>query len=110
MDNMENLLAFARILGDETRQQMMQLLCCHELSVNQVVAELAEKHNKHLTQPTVSHHLAEMRELGIVIMRREGRQSFYELNQERVTYCCGQIMANFAPNIPLSSLEDSQSS
>ncbi len=103
---MENLLAFARILGDETRQQMMQLMCCRELSVKQVVEELAEKHNKTLTQPTVSHHLAEMRELGVVNMRREGRQSFYILNQERVTYCCGQIMANFAPDIPLSVLEE----
>ena len=110
MGNMEHLLAFARILGDETRQQMMQLLCCRELSVNQVVEALAEQHNKKLTQPTVSHHLAEMRELGIVTMRREGRQSFYQLNQERVTYCCGQIMANFAPSIPLSALEDTQTS
>lgn len=107
MENMEDLLAFARILGDETRQQMMQLLCCRELSVKQVVVELAEKHNKALTQPTVSHHLAEMRALGIVTVRHSGRQSFYELNQERVTACCGQIMARFAPNIPLSALEDS---
>lgn len=106
MKSMENLLAFARILGDETRQQMMQLMCCRELSVKQVVEELAEKHNKTLTQPTVSHHLAEMRELGIVKVRREGRHSFYELDQERVMYCCGQIMANFAPTIPLSTFEN----
>jgi DNA-binding transcriptional ArsR family regulator len=50
-----------------------------------------------VSQPTVSHHLAILREAGLVTTREEGKQTFYSLNQERVAYCCGQLMVKFAP-------------
>ncbi|NCP76507.1 ArsR/SmtB family transcription factor, partial [Shewanella vesiculosa] len=43
---------FAKALADETRQKIMNLVCCGWLSVNDIV----EKVN--VSQPTVSHHLA----------------------------------------------------
>jgi DNA-binding transcriptional ArsR family regulator len=100
---MDKLLVFARVLGDETRQEIMRLLCCQELSVNDIVAELAAQ-GKQLTQPTVSHHLAELRDADLVTARKEGRQTFYTLNQKQVTVCCGQIMACFAPEISLEQI------
>ena len=51
----------------------------------------------HVTQPTVSHHLAILREAGLVDLRHEGKQTFYTLNQKRIAICCGQLMINFAP-------------
>ena len=104
MNELDNMLRFARMLGDETRQQIMKLLCCAELSVSDVVREL-EASGQAVSQPTVSHHLAELRQAGLVSARRQGRQTFYTLNQEQVTVCCGQIMATFAPEIPLTSIE-----
>jgi ArsR family transcriptional regulator len=50
-----------------------------------------------VSQPTVSHHLAILREAGLVDVREEGKQTFYTLNQDRVAYCCGQLMVKFAP-------------
>jgi ArsR family transcriptional regulator len=100
---MDNLLAFARILSDETRQEIMRMLCCQQLSVSEVVQQLAVQ-GKEVTQPTVSHHLAELRDANLVVARKEGRQTFYSLNQEQVTVCCGQIMTRFAPEIPLEQL------
>ena len=50
-----------------------------------------------VSQPTVSHHLAILREAGLVTVREEGKQSFYSLNQENVAICCGQLMIKFAP-------------
>jgi DNA-binding transcriptional ArsR family regulator len=50
-----------------------------------------------VTQPTVSHHLAVLREAGLVNIRQQGKQTFYSLNQDRVVACCGQLMIKFAP-------------
>ncbi len=86
-----NPVLFAKALADETRQKIMSACCCREVSVG----ELAEKFN--LTQPTISHHLAILREAGLVNAREEGKQTFYTLNQERLAYCCGQLMIKFAP-------------
>ena len=86
-----NPVLFAKALADETRQKIMKLVCCQWLSVNQIVEQLD------VSQPTVSHHLALLRETGLVNVREEGKQTFYSLNQERVAFCCGQLMLNFAP-------------
>ena len=82
---------FSKAIADGTRQKIMDLLCCQWLSVNEVVGKLD------VSQPTVSHHLAILREAGLVEVREEGKQTFYTLSQERVSYCCGQLMIKFAP-------------
>ena len=87
----ENPVLFAKALADETRQKIMQMVCCQWLSVNEIVEQLD------VSQPTVSHHLALLRETGLVNVREEGKQTFYSLNQERVAFCCGQLMIKFAP-------------
>jgi DNA-binding transcriptional ArsR family regulator len=82
---------FAKALADETRQKIMNLCCCTSLSVSEIVEKLD------VSQPTVSHHLAILREAGLVSVREEGKQTFYSLNQERIAVCCGQLMIKFAP-------------
>ena len=86
-----NPVEFAKAIADETRQKIMGLCCCCELSVN----EIAEQTD--VSQPTVSHHLAILREAGLVDARHEGKQTYYTLNQDRMALCCGQLMQVFAP-------------
>jgi ArsR family transcriptional regulator len=82
---------FAKAIADETRQKIMSECCCCWLSVNEIVEKMD------VSQPTVSHHLAILRDAGLVNIREEGKQTFYTLSQERVAVCCGQIMLKFAP-------------
>ena len=82
---------FAKALADETRQKIMQMVCCEWLSVSEIVEKL------NVTQPTVSHHLAILREAGLVQVREEGKQTFYSLNQDKFANCCGNLVLNFAP-------------
>ncbi len=82
---------FAKAIADETRQKIMSLCCCTSLSVNEIVEKT------HVTQPTVSHHLAILREAGLVNVREDGKQTFYSLNQDRIVACCGHLMIKFAP-------------
>lgn len=85
-------IVFAKAIADETRQKIMRLLCCNWLCVSDLVDRLGD-----VTQPTVSHHLAVLRDAGLVHTRREGKQVFYTLDQEVIAVCCGAIMVNFAP-------------
>ena len=82
---------FAKALADDTRQRIMSVCCCCELSVNEIVEKIG------YSQPTISHHLAILRDAGLVDIREEGKQTFYTLNQENIAVCCGQIMLKFAP-------------
>jgi ArsR family transcriptional regulator, arsenate/arsenite/antimonite-responsive transcriptional repressor len=86
-----NPVLFAKAIADETRQKIMGECCCEWLSVNEIVEKIG------FSQPTISHHLAVLRDAGLVNIREEGKQTFYTLNQENVAVCCGQIMLKFAP-------------
>ncbi len=89
MTNFDPVL-FAKALADETRQQIMKLCCCRWLSVTEIVEQLQ------VTQPTVSHHLAILRQANLVDVREEGKHTFYRLNQERISVCCGELRTKFA--------------
>lgn len=86
-----NPVLFAKAIADETRQKIMSECCCCWLSVNEIVEKVG------FSQPTISHHLAILREAGLVNVREEGKQTFYSLNQENIVVCCGQLMMKFAP-------------
>ena len=86
-----NPVEFAKALADDTRQKIMKLCCCEWVSVSDIVQQL------NVTQPTVSHHLAVLREAGLVDVHEQGKQTFYQLNQKRISDCCGRLMVNFAP-------------
>jgi len=97
---------FAKALADETRQDIMKNLCCVWLNVSEVVNSLEGKVN----QPTVSHHLKKLEEVGLVEIRREGREKYYTLNQQTLTVCCGLLINKFAPDytesfVPISEIK-----
>src|SRR5512136_1228769 len=87
---------FAKALADETRQKIMKVCCCEWVSVGDIVQQL------NVTQPTVSHHLAVLREADLVDVHEQGKQTFYRLNQKRITDCCGRLMIIFAPENELT--------
>lgn len=84
-------VGFAKALADDTRQKIMAFCCCEWHNVGEIVAKVG------VTQPTVSHHLAILRQAGLVRIRYEGKQTYYTLNQEHVALCCGNLVRTFAP-------------
>lgn len=86
-----NPVEFAKALSDPTRQEIMQLTCCEWMNVGEIVDAVG------VSQPTVSHHLAILREAGLVQTRSEGKHTYYSLNQNSVASCCGVLMQRFAP-------------
>lgn len=71
-----DLLAFFKAMGDETRLRIIGLLAGRERSVEELAALLD------LRTPTVSHHLARLRRVGLVAMRAEGTTHYYRFVAE----------------------------
>jgi ArsR family transcriptional regulator, arsenate/arsenite/antimonite-responsive transcriptional repressor len=94
---------FAKAIADETRQKIMNLLCCQWKNVSEIVEALGA-----VTQPTVSHHLAILRDAGLVNIRPEGKQTYYSLNQERMANCCGRLIQVFAPESEAAKTQPSE--
>jgi ArsR family transcriptional regulator, lead/cadmium/zinc/bismuth-responsive transcriptional repressor len=67
-----------RALGDPTRLRIISVLAEREICVRDLTAALG------MEQPAVSHQLRDMRELGLVRSRREGRHIYYQLDDEHV--------------------------
>jgi DNA-binding transcriptional ArsR family regulator len=65
-----------KALADPTRRDILRLLRRGELSAG----DLAEQIEKRMSKPSVSHHLAVLRQADLVVARREGQQIYYALN------------------------------
>ena len=64
-----------KCLADETRARMTLLIACKgELCVCELTCALD------LSQPKISRHLAQLREAGILMDRRQGQWVYYRLN------------------------------
>lgn len=73
---MQTLLRFFKALADESRLKILGILATRRCSVEELAALLK------LKAPTVSHHLAKLRELALVEMVPEGNTHLYSLNTE----------------------------
>ena len=72
----ETLLRFFKVLANRSRLKILGLLADRERSVEELAALLD------LKEPTVSHHLARLKELDLVGMRPEGNTHLYRLDEE----------------------------
>lgn len=72
----DDLVRSFKVLADESRLRILGLVAERERSVEELGTLLA------LKGPTVSHHLARLRELGLVRMRAEGNTHLYALDGE----------------------------
>ena len=72
------LLPVFKALADESRLRIIGLLVDEERSVDELAAHLQ------LKAPTISHHLATLRGVGLVTMRAEGTTHLYRFLPDRL--------------------------
>jgi hypothetical protein len=72
----EIMLQFCKAMADESRLKIVGLLSTAEHSVQQLASILE------LKEPTVSHHLAVLKQLELVRLRADGNFRWYRLNDE----------------------------
>jgi len=63
-----------RALADETRREILRMLRAGPQTSGDISAHFAS------SWPTISRHLAILRQAGLVVSRREGQQIYYELD------------------------------
>lgn len=91
---MENLIKIFKVLSDETRLRIVSLLAEGDLCVCQIHGVLDE------SQPKVSKHLAKMRDLGVVTIKKQEQYVFYSLNRESDMYdMIFDLIANQRKNV-----------
>ena len=65
-------------VAESRRRDILVYLASRERPVNEIVAALE------MGQPSVSKHLKVLRDVGLVDVRREGRQMFYRTNPDAI--------------------------
>ena len=77
--DLATLVAFFKAMANESRLRIVGLLAERERSVQELAELLA------LKEPTVSHHLAALKALGLVSVRAEGVTRWHALKLEALT-------------------------
>lgn len=91
------LLCFFKVLANESRLKILGILANQECSVEELATLL------HLKEPTISHHLAKLKELNLVAMRPEGNTHLYWLNSQALQSISKEI---FTPDQMASLVDD----
>src|SRR5437870_8473 len=97
-------LIFFKTLADASRLRLLGVLATGERSVDELAALLE------LRAPTVSHHLARLRSLGLVTLRVDGNVHWYRLDQDALRSLSRDVLslervASFADDIEAEGWE-----
>src|SRR6185436_2090100 len=85
------LVQMFKLLSDETRLRVLMYLYREgELHVSALCERLQQ------SQPAVSHHLALLREAGLIGCRRDGKHNFYSIRQTHFHRVVAQLFQNIA--------------
>ncbi|MBI2566343.1 MAG: winged helix-turn-helix transcriptional regulator [Candidatus Schekmanbacteria bacterium] len=79
-----------KAIGDSTRQQILVLLEQGPKTVTEIVEKFA------LAQPTISRHLAVLRQAGLVESERQGQHVVYSLRESTINRLCARFFGQFS--------------
>ncbi|MFO3717692.1 ArsR/SmtB family transcription factor [Anaerococcus sp. ENR1011] len=71
----ENISKKLKVISDSKRLKIIDMLSCDELCA----CEILEKFD--ISQPTLSHDMRKLEEVGLVSSRREGKNIYYSLDK-----------------------------
>jgi ArsR family transcriptional regulator len=78
----QGLARMFRALGDPTRVRLLSLIAAHP-EREACICDLIDPVG--LSQPTVSHHMKQLVEAGLVVREQRGRWAFYRLVEGQLT-------------------------
>lgn len=103
-EQFDQLLRFFQVFSNESRLKLIGHLANGEKSVGELANLLGIK------EPTVSHHLSEMKGIGLVDVRAEGTMRIYRLNAKALESMSKGIFAqpNLAALVKRSEMTDEE--
>jgi hypothetical protein len=88
--NLDILMRFFKALANENRLKMLGTLGSKECGVEELATML------NLKAPTISHHLAVLKDLGVVAMRVEGNDHLYRLDTDGLEGIAKTVFSSFS--------------
>lgn len=88
IEDAEQLARMFKALGDPTRVRLLSLIAAAP-EREACICDLIEPVG--LTQPTVSHHMKQLVDAGIVVREQRGRWAFYRLVEDTLTALSGAL-------------------
>ena len=79
----KTLVKFFHAVADHHRQNILSMIKGHK-NIN--ASNIEEKIK--LSQPTISHHLAILKEAKLITAKKKGRETYYSLNQKIISSHC----------------------
>lgn len=93
---------FFKALSDETRREILRLLEQEDLTVGEIVDQF------HLSQPTISRHLAVLKEAELVSDQRMGQRVLYRLRDGALARRVQLFFSDFSQCRPAVSILPTQ--
>lgn len=85
-DNFQIVADIFKQVGDPTRVRIFWLLChCEECVIN--ISAMVE-----MTSPAVSHHLRQLKDRGLIVSRREGKEVYYKAAETEQSVLLHQVI------------------
>lgn len=84
----QRLARMFKALGDPTRVRLLSLIAAHP-GREACICDLIDPVG--LSQPTVSHHMKQLVDAGLVVREQRGRWAFYRLVEETLTALSGAL-------------------
>lgn len=82
---LSHLAQFFKALADENRLKILGLVTEQAMRVSDLARELD------LTEPTVSHHISKLREVGLLNLGQQGTNHYYLINDATVSMILGHL-------------------
>ena len=87
--NYEDVAKKLKVISDPKRLRIIDMLSCDELCA----CEILEKFD--ISQPTLSHDMRKLEEVGLVSSRREGKNTYYSLDKASLDEIEGSLRLIF---------------
>jgi DNA-binding transcriptional ArsR family regulator len=95
----DTLLGFFKAMADQSRLSIVGLLARRERSVQELARALD------LKEPTVSHHLAILKALGLVTARAEGTTRWHALDKDALERLARRVLQPVAPTAKANTFD-----
>ncbi|MDF2547829.1 MAG: transcriptional regulator [Anaerosolibacter sp.] len=89
---MKEEIEIFKALSDENRLKILEMLSCGELCACDIQDGLS------LTQPTISHHMKVLQQVGLINVEKRGKWSFYSIKQDQIDRTCDFIKKITTPS------------
>lgn len=84
-------IGFFKAGGDHHRQHILWLIKKYKrVNASDILNKIK------LSQPTLSHHLGILKQAGLIIENKKGREVFYSIDSKTISSCCLGFMNKLA--------------